>query len=267
MNRVILRSRANELYFFFLRHRNEIVTWVAAIILYYLSFRFEAATERRMIYSIFITTMSLIFTIYFNSRQKELYYIPMTYRSKTDRWFGVGKYFFDPVNYCYVIGDANPGYIYSETLLWSDYEVSLDFKIENKCIGLILRATNLSDYAMLQISPDGINPHLQINGGWTSFDAKSSNLEFANALSIDRWYKAKVACYKSALTIVITSFAGETLLSRNWNLISGSAVFNFGSEKEPVNVPFSANYEFGSVGFRNWNDERASVRNLLIKRL
>jgi hypothetical protein len=122
---------------------------------------------------------------------------------------------------------------------------------------------------MLQITDLGIRPHIRINGGWHPWESDDAGLTFNNKLSLDKWYKCKVICENDNITIKI--YDGKTIIfNRSWSIPIGALNFVFkkdDADNHPVTIPFSIGLEYGSVGFRNYEREKAFVRNVLIQKL
>jgi hypothetical protein len=193
----------------------------------------------------------------------------LTKRKNKDDWIGRGIFEYTRTENCFLITNSDPGYIYSKCLIWSDYKFSFEFKIIKKCLGAILRAVNLSNYVMLQITPSGIRPHIRINGGWKWWECSEVNLDFENRLSSDKWYTCLFSCEKGSINIKL--FDGKNkIFDREWNIPQGSLVFQFKKDEQdlsPINIPFPINLEYGSIGFRNWDDEKALIKNILIEKI
>jgi hypothetical protein len=148
--------------------------------------------------------------------------------------------------------------------------MSLDFKIVTRCLGVIVRAVNLSNYAMLQIEHNGIRPHIRINGGWAIWEPKDVSLEFASTLSLDQWYRLFVTCDKDVVDIVLMENGGSILFERKWVIPRGWTKFLLGEEKDspiPNQIPFSINLDYGTVGFRNYGNEQALIKNVFIQKI
>lgn len=154
-------------------------------------------------------------------------------------------------------------------LTWSDYELSFKFKIIKDCLGVIVRAVNLSNYAVLQIQTNGIRPHIRINGGWHWWETEAANLGFTKSLSLDKWYKCIFSCNKGVVDIKLLE-DDHLVFERQWAIPEGKVVFRFEKEDkkdQPIEIPFPINLEYGSIGFRNYGDEKAFVKNVLVQKL
>jgi len=219
--------------------------------------------------SFLIIIIYLIVLIYLKTRENPFYFISFLRRAHKDKWIGRGNFEYNRSEKCFEITDAGSGYIYSDCLTWSDYQFEFDFKIINRCLGSIIRAVNLANYAMLQITPNGIRPHIRINSGWKVWEAKQAQLEFSNNLSLDQWYTCKINCVRESINIRLYD-NGKEIFNRSWRLPQGVISFSFKKDEEdvsPLQIPFSINLEYGSVGFRNWNREKAFIKNVLVKKI
>lgn len=235
----------------------------------WLSFSFSKDQRLTFILSIIVIIIFLFVIIYLRSRERDFYFIPLNKPEHKDDWIGNGQFEYLRTNNSFQITHADPGVIYSKCLNWSDYKFNFEFKIRNTCLGAILRAVNLSNYIMIQITQNGIRPHLRINGGWRVWESKDVDLEFINKLSKEKLYYCELICDKNVINIKIY-LKKELLFDREWIIPSGVIVFSFKREENdphPVNIPFPINLEYGSAGFRASGDEKTLIKNVLLKKL
>ena len=247
----------------------DILTTVSAIGFIVLAFLFWQNQLTLMLTSALMSTIFLITVIYLKVKDKDFYFISLTRREDKEDWIGDGKFEYSRVNKCFQITKASPGCIYSKCLNWSDYRYEFEFKLKNKCLGAVLRAVNLSNYVMMQITQTGIRPHVLVNGGWMAWESNETNLEFLKKLSFEGWYKCELICDKGIIHIRV--FSGkEIILEREWQLPQGVITFAYKKDEEdtsPINIPFPINLEYGSAGFRNFGNEKALIKNVLLEKI
>ena len=219
--------------------------------------------------SIGFIIISLVVIIYLRVRDRSFYFIPFTSRKDKDEWIGKGEFEYSRVKKCFHITNTHSGYIFSKCFMWSDYKYIFEFKIIKSCLGIILRAINLSNYVMLQIGQDGIRPHIKVNGAWKVWEHKDVNLGFENNLKLDNWYKCIISCEKDVINIRIFENK-DPIFDRDWIIPSGQINFMFKKDEEdkkPLLIPFAINLEYGTIGFRNSGYEKALLRNILVERI
>lgn len=221
--------------------------------------------------SLLIIVASLLYVIFQKSKDKEFYYLSLQDRKNIENWIGSGFQYKKSEN-CYLLNNAEPGVIFSPTLNWSDYRFRFQFKIEKNCVGIIVRAVNLSNYVMLQIRNDCIRPHVRVNGGWSISEPNVTNFYIKKNLSSDTWYTCETKCENDSITIVISKNK-KVFFNRIWQIPKGSVIFNFRESDEQkknplsVKIPFSINLEYGAAGFRNSSNEIALVKEVLIEKI
>jgi len=216
-----------------------------------------------------IIFVSLITIIYLRMKEKDFYFISFKNRKHKDDWIGRGVFEYSRTENCFMISNSDSGYIYAKSLTWSDYRVSFEFKILRSCLGVVLRAVNLSNYAMLQINTKGIRPHVRVSGGWYVRECKDVDLCFEKELSLDKWYKCILSCEKGSINIKLFN-KESNFFNRNWDIPEGSLFFDFKKDENdthPARIAFPINLEYGSVGFRNSGEEKSILQNLLIEKI
>ena len=115
--------------------------------------------------------------IYSKTRERDFYFITLRKPKDKEDWIGDGKFQYERTQNAYAITNAPAGVIFSKCLLWSDCKLSFDFKILNTSLGVIVRATNLSNLIALQISETGIKPRIRINGFEQAWNPEESGLQ------------------------------------------------------------------------------------------
>lgn len=259
-----------NLTFFVRNYKYDLLTALFASILYIISFRFATNQNMVLLLSLLITILSASIIVFVRLRDKDFYDISFTKPEHKNDWIGEGIFDYSRVNRSFQITNTDPGgYIFSKCLTWNNYKYEFEFKLINKCLGAIVRAINLSNLVMLQITPNGLRPHISINGGYYVWEAKDVNLEFTKALSLDRWYKCQIFCDNRDITIRIFS-SKEKIFDRQWKIPRGKIEFSFPKDekdKNPTKIYFPINLEYGSVGFRNSDDEKALIKNVLIEKI
>jgi len=218
--------------------------------------------------TIILCTTGII--IYLRSKEKKFYFIPLKRRAEKDDWMGYGRFEYHRIDNCFMITESESGYLFSKCLTWTDYRMFLDFKIVVRCVGVIVRAVNLSNYVMLQIEQEGVRPHIRINGGWAVWEPKNANLEFTSNLSLDKWYRIYVTCDKDVLSIVLMDNQRSILFERKWIIPRGWTNFLLGEEKDspnPNQMPFPINLDYGTIGFRNYGNEQALLKNVFVQKI
>jgi hypothetical protein len=141
---------------------------------------------------------------------------------------------------------------------WSDYVMQFGARIERKCLGVVIRARDIGNLYMLQIGEQGIRPHslrtfvAAVSPGDVSASATTKvltgehwdpNIEAA-PLEVQPgvWFDVEVAVDGRDARMLVN---GREVLLR----------------------PGLLDILYGAVGFRNWGEERALVRNLVVRRL
>lgn len=218
--------------------------------------------------SLLFVVLTLMTIIYLRSRERKFIFSALTWSKDKDSWMGHGVFQLARVQDAYAVTNADPGYIHADMLSWSDYKLSLDFQIANKVLGVVVRAINLANYIMLQVNVDGIRPHIRVNGGWAIKEAKDAGLVFREELSKDSWYHLEVCCDKGTISIKIFN-KNKIIFDRVWEIPREPLIYTYKhSEENPTTyIPFPISLEYGSVGFRNWGDEKAFVKNVLVEKL
>lgn len=258
-----------KFYYLLRNYKFDLLTAVFAVLSYFVSYRFASDQKTILLLTLFITLISVSLIIYLRLREKDFYFVGLAKRQDKDDWIGRGNFEYRRTNNAYIITSSEPGYIFSKTLNWNDYRFDFEFKIINDCVGAIVRAANLSDYVMFQIRDYGIRPHIRINGGWKSWEAKESNLEFENKLSSDSWYKCSITCEKDLVTILIKKGA-DAQFNRSWTISHERLGFPFPqieNDPKPTVIHFPINLDYGTIGFRNSGGETALVKNIFLEKL
>lgn len=92
-----------------------------------------------------------------------------------------------------------------------------------------------------------------------------AKLEFPTHLSLDKWYRCQVKCNQDAINIQVYE-DGNQLFERQWRIPEGNIVFNFG-ETQNIQIPFPINLEYGSIGFRNADQEKALIKDVIVQKI
>ncbi len=255
-----------RLYYFLKGYTLDFMTLIFAIISAYMVYHFTNDQNIQLRISILIAVVSLLIIIFIREREQDFIFSALTWRGDKELWIGYGEFEFNRVHNAYVITNSEPGFINSKCLTWSNYQMDFDFKIANKTLGIIVRAVNLSNYVMLQITPSSIRPHIRINGGWKWWEVEETGLIIEKPLSMDKWYKAKISCDKSEISLCLYC-DNNSMLDRVWKIPVGNLFFGFKEKDVGVIIPFPINLEYGSFGFRNYGDEKAFIKNVLIQKI
>jgi len=217
--------------------------------------------------SLSMVFISLLMFIYLKSRERDFHYVSFAKRKDKDDWLGKGEFDYDRNNNCFSITNADPGYIYEKTLYWSNYKYELEFKIIHSCIGVVVRAINLSNCIMMQIGQEGVRPHIKINGMWKAWEAIDSSLTYDKPLALDKWYKCILICEQDIIKIKIYDLI-NLIFDREWNIPKGALIFMFKNEQQQeITVPFAINLEYGAIGLRNWGEEKALMKNIIVEKI
>jgi len=255
------------------KNRIELLTPLFAIIGYTVSYFFSSNQGLSLFLNIIITFIALSVIIYSKTKEKDFYFVSLQRAIDKEDWIGDGTFEHDRVYNGYKITNSFLGFIFSKCLIWSDYTLDFESKILKTSLGVILRATNLSNFVMLQVFENEIKPHIWINGFWQAWEPAKENLIFSEKLSSDEWYKFKFQCNKKSIRIRISDINGHGIFDRVWKIPSGSIYYtapeNSGLITKGVlsSIPFPINLEYGTIGFRNDGEETAVIKDVLIEKL
>lgn len=270
--------------YFIRKNKIDILTALFAVAGYTANYYLVQKAQYSFFLNIAISLAAMMFLIFSRTRERDFYFISLRRSKDKDDWIGEGTFQYERTQGAYKITNSHSGFIFPKCLTWSDYELKFDFKILKTSLGVILRATNLSNLAMLQIFDTGIKAHIRINGLWQSWDPKEAVLEFGRKLNPDNWYGCSMQCDKSSIRIIIfewierpdpknpseTSREQNILFDRTWPIPSGTISYEWKREEitEPeAIVPFPINLEYGTFGFRNDGAESALVKDVLIEKI
>jgi hypothetical protein len=181
----------------------DILTTFVSVFLIYTAFKYNNNPQNILLYSLIINLVYLLIIIYLRIRERDSYFLSFKNRKHKDDWIGAGELDFSRSDQCFSITNSEAGYIFSKCLAWSNYKYSFEFKIINRCLGVLMRSVNLSNCIMMQISTEGVNPHIRVNGSWKVWNHKDLNFTFDNNLSLNRWYKGEFLCDNNTVNIKI----------------------------------------------------------------
>ncbi|TRZ64495.1 MAG: hypothetical protein D4Q79_01425 [Spirochaetia bacterium] len=270
--------------YFLRRNKIEILTAFFALLGYIINYYFVKRPDYSLFLNASITLVAMAIFVSSKTKEKDFYFISLKRRSDKDDWIGDGIFQYERTHDAYAITNSHSGVIFPKCLTWSDYKLEFDFKILKTSLGVILRATNLSNLVMLQIFDTGIKAHIRIHGFWQAWDKKETQLEFEKKLNLDNWYFCSIQCDKNSIRIRIHEWVErpdpedssksylETnqIFDRVWKIPSGNISYTWKrkeiTEPEAV-VPFPINLEYGTFGFRNDRTENALIRNVLIEKI
>ncbi len=270
---LVLQDKAAQ--YFLKRYRVEFFTLLFAIVGYAISYAFIAHPGLTFLFSIGVTLIATMVVVYSKTSERDFYFIPFRRTSDKEDWIGEGTFQYERVHGTYAITDSHSGFIFSKSLTWSDYVYDFEFKILHTALGVILRATNLSNLVMLQILENGVSAHIRINGFWQVWKPEEAKLIFTEKLDLDKWYRACFQCDKGSIRIRLYEEGKVLIFDRVWKIPTGTISFSYKPDKnigliaESViaSIPFPINLEYGTAGFRNDGLEKALVKNVLIEKI
>lgn len=228
----------------------------------WLAYHFRNNPESNFFYYSAVIALAYLALFFLQRKEKAFFYVPFFRRTERREWLGSGTFEYVSTIDAFQITKSHNGVIYSKTLLWTNYRLNFDFRIENKSLGIIARAVNLSNYLMFQILENKIRIHIRINGMWYW----PPEIEFNSSLHLRQWYRAEMECHAKRVVIKISDHTQE-VFSTVWDIPEGTApceVFNEGESVGIVNFPIELDY--GAVGFRNHGEELALIRDLFIQK-
>lgn len=252
---------------FFRTYLYEILAFIVNTLTAIFSFLLTSS-NMAFVLTVAVFTISILVVIYFKTKEKDFYFLPLDKPGGDSDWVGRGTFKFLRNEKSYEITNSNVGFIYPKTSLWDDYCMECDFKIVNKSIGVIFRAQNLSNSVMIQIFSSKIKSHLRVNGEWIVYGDETTN----SNLSTDSWYKLKAHCEKRKIRITISS-SQNNLVDRHITIPDTMEIIvkqpkdKSSEQKEEIRQLLNIDFDFGAVGFRNYGNESALVKNVFIEKL
>jgi hypothetical protein len=271
--------------YFFRRNYIEIFTALVAVAGYGANYYYVQKPERSFAINVAISFAAMLIFIYSKTRDRDFYFITLRRTKNKEDWIGDGTFQYERTQKAYSITNAPAGFIFSKCLLWSDYKLNFDFKILKTSLGVIVRATNLSNLVALQISETGIKPSIRINGFQQAWTPEESSLQFEKKLNLDNWYVCSVKCDKNSVGIKIFEWverpdpndSSETrreekmIFDRVWKIPSGNIDYNVGDglvwEAMKNIIRFPINLDYGTFGFYNADANNALIKDVLIEKL
>src|SRR5260221_643276 len=263
-------------WYFTKKHLKELLSFFAAVITAYISFRFNGQPGNVFSISILVTIFFSVVSVYFLMTEKDFYYIPLDKYSSQEQWFGSGIFKLNKQNKSYEIGDSDAGFIFSKCLGWSNYLFTGDFKILKDNLGIIIRATNLSNYIKLEITTDSVRPQFIVNGGSLVQEVKETGLTFEKKIIEGKWYNFGLVVSGDEIEIIIRE-KKKYIMDKTWDIKKGYSNPKITIPIHPKedekrvnhthNLDVPVNYDYGSVGFKCGHKERALIKNILIKNL
>jgi len=215
-----------------------------------------------------ISIISLFFIIYNKTKDKDFFWLPLNKPGKIKDWVGRGKFIYIHNERSFEITNSNVGYLLPKTILWDDYRFEFDFKIVNKTVAWIVRASGLSNYVMFQCTFEGINPHIRIDGEWIQYKHSDINFSFLEALDPDIWYRGVAICEKRSIRNIIYRVKdGEVVFDRHWKIPEGEVISKEEGNNQKIKYFKNIDFDFGAVGFRNYGSERGFIKNVYIEKI
>jgi len=170
-------------------------------------------------------------------------------------WDHIGPWRITAENELFVTG-SDEGGLTKKGAFWENYTFKFEAKILNGCIGVIVRAKDLQNYYMFQITTEKIRPHRrvsvpairakspeqrefvvdEIRVGWIVMDS----ISVTHRKNLDSWFKVKLIAKGQSISI----FINDEKVFNNDQLIENSS---------------------GKVGFRNVTTEEALIRNVKVE--
>lgn len=255
----------------FRNHRYELIAFLVNVIVTFVAFQFFRNNLAVFVLSVVIFTASLILVIYQKTKDKDFFYLPLDKADQDKEWVGRGSFSYIRSEGCFEITQSHSGWIFPKTLTWDDYFFEFEFKIARSTCGFIVRSRDLSNYIMMQIAPQGINPHIRLDSEWIPWkhNDPQANLTFKKDLSQDTWYKAKIYCDKRRIRMTFFN-KKEMIFDRSWEikeqmLVTYPAPGN--DRTKDIKLIRQIDFDFGAIGFRNHGEERAFVKNVFVEKL
>jgi hypothetical protein len=261
--------------YFLRKNRVEFITLIYTVTGYIISYAFLDKPGVSFLLSIIVTFGAVLILIYSKTREHDFHFLPLRKNDEKEDWMGNGFFQRERMQNAFAITESESGFIFSKCLTWSDYTFDFDFKILNVSLGVILRATNLSNLVMLQIFNNRVKAHIRVNGFWKTWESEDSNMAFVKKLSFEKWYRGQFQCDKGSIRIRIYNMKNFILFDRVWKIPSGKIFFPLEIDKKSAlptevaapSIPFSINLEYGTIGFRNDGREKALIENVLVEKL
>ena len=139
---------------------------------------------------------------------------------------------------------------------WTDYRLEFTAVLESEVIAWILRAQDLSNYYMIQLTPTEVRPHLRYADQWLRFPPQSHNIEIERNIPIQ----------------IRTDVRGKEIRV----FVNGGEIYNseklFGTKFWDVNDEETGStfrvvvpaFTTGRIGFRQAGNERARFSKVRI---
>lgn len=265
-----------KIYFFFRNYLNETISFFIALAGAFLAYRFYQEPGFQLVSLAVLAFTSYLIIIFLKLKSRDFYHIFFDKYDDIEGWVGSGVFEYYPNDEAFLIKDSNAGFIFSKCLNWIDYEMACEFKILRNTLGVLIRATDLSNKLMLQlnIKANGIRPYLWANGGYLVHEPKESELEFETSLKEGRWYKLKIYVHKDSTKIQLFE-KSNIILEKHWDIPTALLSFPIrekdkkqGDTQNPIGMlDIRKDYSYGTIGFRNAHGEKALIRKLLIRKI
>jgi len=155
------------------------------------------------------------------------------------------------------ITNSERGGLSKKGAFWENYEFSFEANLLNDCLGVIVRAQDLNNYFMVQITADQIRPHL-IKDEYMGDDNPNQQERVYNSQTIKRMtyiFPDRIANHRQTLNKWFKCLVTVKGLAISMK-IEDIPVFN--GEMLPLSPS-------GKVGFRNFNHEAALVKNIKVR--
>src|SRR3989338_803892 len=116
-----------RVYYFLKGYITDIITALVGVFGFIFAWRYGQTTAIQQGISLLAVVLTLLAIIYFRSRERGFIFSSLTLPRDKNFWVGYGVFQLARVQNAFEITNADPGYIHSHVLTWSDYKLAFDF--------------------------------------------------------------------------------------------------------------------------------------------
>jgi hypothetical protein len=146
---------------------------------------------------------------------------------------------------------------------WRDYVFEFDMKLINARIGWLVRARDLDNCVMLQLRQTEIMPHFRHQGKW--YLAERVPLQFE--VPLRTWFHVRIEVRGERIVAMVRLDGKETEVFNDLVLRPGKRkVWPWPANAGHIET-LDVSYEYGSPGFRTWDNEQALFKNIKVTRI